>query len=64
MGRNAASTAANAPGPLAGTGVALMKEALRLKRVRWSNLEEDLVVDGELEDSWRLACRPVPETTT
>ena len=56
--------AANAPGPLAGTGVALMKEALRLKRVRWSNLEEDLVVDGELEDSWRLACRPVPETTT
>lgn len=56
--------AGNAPGPLAGAGVALMKDALRLKRVRWSNLEEDLVVEGELEDSWRLACRPVSESPT
>lgn len=56
--------AGGAPGPLSGQGVAWMKEAHRLKRVRWSRLEDDLVLDGELEDGWRAACQPVPEITT
>lgn len=56
--------AAQAPGPLAGQGVALMSRAPRLKRVRWENLADDFVLDGELEDSWRSACLPVPEIAT
>ena len=52
--------AAQAPGPVAGQGVALMNQAARLKRIRWEQLEDDLMLDGELEDSWRAACRPVP----
>ncbi|ODT73486.1 riboflavin biosynthesis protein RibD [bacterium SCN 62-11] len=52
--------AAQAPGPIAGQGVSQMAQASRLKRVRWQVLEEDLVLDGELEDGWRAACLPVP----
>ncbi len=47
--------AGSAPGPLAGQGVSLMGQAQRLKRASWTSLEEDLVLDGELEDSWRSA---------
>ncbi|MFN8612422.1 MAG: bifunctional diaminohydroxyphosphoribosylaminopyrimidine deaminase/5-amino-6-(5-phosphoribosylamino)uracil reductase RibD [Vulcanimicrobiota bacterium] len=56
--------AAGAPGPLAGQGVAMMAEARRLKRVTRGELEGDLVVDGELEDSWRGACAAVDEDAT
>lgn len=54
--------AEGAPGPLAGQGVSLMGQAHRLKRVIWSSLDADLVLDGELEDGWRAACSGVPET--
>ncbi len=52
--------ASQALGPLAGQGVTLMKSAPRLKRIQWQNLDDDLVLEGELEDSWRDACLPVP----
>lgn len=53
-----------APGPIAGQGVALMKSARRLKRVCWEILDDDFMLDGELEDGWRSACRPVPQPLT
>ena len=52
--------AAQALGPVSGQGVGAMAQAARLKRIRWDRLDEDVLVDGELEDSWRAACRPVP----
>lgn len=42
-----------APGPLAGRGVSLMKEAWRLKNCAWSSLGEDCLLEGELDCAWR-----------
>ncbi|MBT9584538.1 bifunctional diaminohydroxyphosphoribosylaminopyrimidine deaminase/5-amino-6-(5-phosphoribosylamino)uracil reductase RibD [bacterium] len=43
----------NAPGPLAGQGVAWMREAHRLKHTHWAQIDEDWVLDGELDNDWR-----------
>lgn len=42
-----------APGPVAGSGVALLKDAWRLQRPRWQQLEEDWMVEGEVDSRWR-----------
>jgi diaminohydroxyphosphoribosylaminopyrimidine deaminase / 5-amino-6-(5-phosphoribosylamino)uracil reductase len=42
-----------APGPLAGRGVSLLKDAWRLQRGRWTQVEDDWLLEGELDSQWR-----------
>jgi diaminohydroxyphosphoribosylaminopyrimidine deaminase/5-amino-6-(5-phosphoribosylamino)uracil reductase len=51
--------AQQAPGPLAGLGATWMKDAHRLQRGHWSQIEEDWVVEGELDNDWRSWDYPV-----
>lgn len=43
----------NGPGPISATGVQLMQSATRLRNLKWSQVEDDLVVEGELQADWR-----------
>lgn len=42
-----------APGPLGGAGVDRMSDAWTLSRPVWRQLEEDLLLEGELDSRWR-----------
>lgn len=53
-----------APGPVGGEGVAELSQAVRLTPLRARRLGPDVLVEGEIESSWKeLALRCLPESS-